>query len=96
MDPSSAASAATSIASQGVLGALLVVVGWFAWSKDRELRAEREARISDAKNYTDLALKLQAQVIEAVHKLSDILDEMKKLMGRGRQNRTSLSEAHDD
>jgi hypothetical protein len=71
---------ATSIASQGLLGILLVVVGWVAWSKDRELKTEREARIKDAKDYTDLALKLQAQVIEAVHKLADILDEMKKLM----------------
>jgi hypothetical protein len=70
----------TNIASQGLLGVMLVVVGWVAWSKDRELKTEREARIADAKNYTDLALKLQAQVIEAVHKLADILDEMKKMM----------------
>lgn len=70
----------TAIASNGLLGVMLVVVGWVAWSKDRELKAEREARIADAKNYTDLALKLQAQVIEGVHKLSDIFDEMKNLM----------------
>lgn len=77
MDPSPII---TTIASNGLLGAMLVVVGWVAWSKDRELKAEREARIADAKNYTDLALKLQGQVIEAVHKLSDIFDEMKKLV----------------
>lgn len=74
----------TAIASNGLLGAMLVIVGWFAWSKDRELKAEREARIADAKNYTDLALKLQAQVIEAVHKLANTLDEMKKMMTPGR------------
>jgi hypothetical protein len=73
----------TNIASQGLLGVMLVVVGWVAWSKDRELKTEREARIADAKNYTDLALKLQAQVIEAVHKLADILDEMKKMIPTG-------------
>jgi hypothetical protein len=72
------ASAVTSIASQGLLGVLLIVVGWVAWSKDRELQAERLARIDDAKNYTELALKLQSQVIEAVNRLGDILDEMKK------------------
>lgn len=70
------------IASQGVLGVLLVVVGWIAWVKDRELKDERQARIDDAQNYTELALKLQAQVIDSVHKLSDILKEMKKMMGR--------------
>jgi hypothetical protein len=77
MDPSPLA---TTIASHGLLGVMLVIVGWVAWIKDRELRAEREARIADAKGYTDLALKLQAEVIDAVNKLADILEEMKKLM----------------
>ena len=81
MDP---ASIGATIASHGLLGAILVVVAWFAWAKDRELKAEREARISDAKQYTELALKLQAQVIDAVNKLADIFDEMRKsgVMGR--------------
>ena len=61
---------------------MLVIAGLVARSKDRELKAERQARIEDAQNYTELALKLQAQVIDSVHKLSDILKEMKKLMGR--------------
>lgn len=70
----------TQIASQGLLGALLIVVGWIAFRKDGELQLERQARINDAKNYTELALKLQAQVLDSVNKLADILDEMKKLM----------------
>lgn len=85
---------ATSIASQGLLGILLVVVGWVAWRKDQDLKAERDvsdkalaeerkARVEDAKGYADLTLKLQAQVIDAIHKLSDILDEMKRIMPRG-------------
>lgn len=77
MDPSPLVS---SIASHGLLGVILVIVGLFAWSKDRELKLEREARISDAKQYTDLALKLQAQVIDAVNKLADIFEEMRKMM----------------
>ena len=72
------------LASQGILGIMLVIVGWFAWSKDRELKVEREARIADAKDYTELALKLQSQVIEAVNKLSEILNEMKRFMGPNR------------
>lgn len=90
MDPS----LATEIARQGLLGVLLIVAGTVAWLKDRELRAERIARIEDAQNYTELALKLQAQVIDAVNKLSNILNEMKKLMGR--PTRTSLSEVNDE
>lgn len=78
MNPSSLAAA---IASQGLLGVLLVVVGLVAWSKDKELKAEREARIADAKSYTELALKLQEKVTDTVNKLADIFDEMKKLMG---------------
>jgi hypothetical protein len=51
VDPSTLAA---NIASHGLLGVMLVIVGWDAWSKDRELKAEREARIADAKNYPDL------------------------------------------
>ena len=77
MDPTSLAA---TIASHGLLGALLVVVGLYAWSKDKQLKEERDARINDAKNYNELALKLQAQVLDAINKLADILDEMKKFM----------------
>jgi hypothetical protein len=77
VDPSTLAPV---IASHGLLGVMLVVAGWVAWKKDRELTAERLARIQDAKSYTELALKLQSQVIESVTKLSDILSEMKRLM----------------
>ncbi len=76
----------TTIASQGLLGIMLVLVGLVAWRKDKALEAERAARIEDAKNYNDLALKLQAQVIDAVNKLADILEEMKKLMTPGPQS----------
>jgi hypothetical protein len=70
----------TSIASQGLLGAILLIALWVAWSKDRELKAEREARITDAKSYTAAALTMQAQVIDAVHKLANILEEMTKMV----------------
>ena len=74
---------------------MLVIVARVAWTKDRELKAERLARIDDAQNYTQLALELQGRVINAVHKLSDILDEVKKMTGRHRRS-SPLSEAHDD
>lgn len=67
--------------AQGPLGIVLVVTGWVAWSKDKELKSERDARIADAKEYNKLSLDLQAQVMGAVDKLSDILDESMKQRG---------------
>jgi hypothetical protein len=78
LDP--AESLIASIASHGLLGVLLVLSMYVAYSKDKQLQEEREARIADAKNYTNLALELQAQVIEAVNKLTDTFEEMKKIM----------------
>lgn len=72
------------LASQGVLGVILVFVGWFAWTKDREANTERQARINDAKDYNALALKLQSQGIDLVNKLSDILEEVKKITPNNR------------
>ena len=81
VDPSTLTSAAVaSIASHGLLGVILIIVGWVAWSKDRDLQAERLARIDDAKAYTDLALKLQAQFLDAVNRVTNTFDEMKKIM----------------
>jgi hypothetical protein len=80
VDPAaSVTSSVTTIASHGVLGAVCIIALYVAWSKDRELKVERDARIADAKGYNDLSLKLQAQVIEAVNKVAGILEEMKNL-----------------
>jgi len=68
------------LASQGILGTMLVIVMYVAWRKDQALQDEHDARITDAKAYTDMALKLQAQVLDSVNKLSEVLDEMRKLM----------------
>jgi hypothetical protein len=72
------------LAQQGLLGAVVFVFGWIAWSKDKELTAEREARIQDAKNYTDLALKLQQQVLDNVNKMNDTVEEIRKMTSQGR------------
>ncbi len=74
----------SSLVAQGPLGIVLIITGWVAWSKDKELQAEKLARIDDAKNYTKLALELQSKVIESVDRLGDILDEMKKSATQGR------------
>lgn len=81
MDPSTFA---TTIASQGLLGVMLVIVAYVAWRKDKDLQEERDERIADAKSYNELALKLQAQVIESVNKLGDILEQMKQVVAARR------------
>ena len=74
----------TSIASHGLLGVVAAIALYVARSKDIELKEEREARIADAKGYTDLALKLQAQVIDTANKLADTFEEMKRVMSTNR------------
>jgi len=81
VDPSTFA---TTIASQGLLGVMLVIVAYVAWRKDKDLQEERDERIADAKSYNELALKLQAQVIESVNKLGDILEQMKQVVAARR------------
>lgn len=65
------------IASYGLPGLIVAVMIVAYWHKDRELRRESEARIADAKNYLDLALKLQAQVLTNIEKLSDIFNAIR-------------------
>lgn len=78
MDPSTLAK---TIASQGLLGIMLVGALYVAYRKDKDLQDERTARIADAKTFNELALKIQAGAIDTVNKLSDIFEEMKKTMG---------------
>ncbi len=61
MNPSSATEI---IASQGVLGALVVLLLALLLHKDRQLKAESDARISDAKEYAKLAREIQKDVYE--------------------------------
>lgn len=48
-------------------------------AKDQELKVERDARINDSKEYRELALKLQAQVIDTVNTLRTVFDEVRRL-----------------
>lgn len=75
------------LASQGLLGVVCALALYIAYKKDKDVAAERDARIVDAKSYTDMALKLQAQVLDSVNKLSDVLGEMRKLMAPPGGNR---------
>lgn len=62
----------------GLPGIIIAVLLLLYWLKDRELTAERTARIADAKQFTSMALDLQGKVIEATNKLSDIFEALQK------------------
>ena len=54
------------LAKSGLMGILLAVMLALFVRKDRELQREREARVSDAKDYTRLAVELQKQLMDSV------------------------------
>lgn len=77
------------IASTGVVGALLIVTMFALREKDKQLKAEMAARIEDAAKFNTLAMSLQREVIQAVHKLGEMLaiwerrDEERQNRNRG-------------
>ena len=63
----------------GLPGAVIAVFVVLYIRKDNEVKRERDARIADSKEYRELALKLQAQVIESVNNLRLVLDEVRRI-----------------
>lgn len=62
------------LASTGVVGALLVLTLLALREKDKQLKAEMQARIEDASKFNTLSMALQREVIAAVGKLGEMLD----------------------
>lgn len=62
------------LASTGTVGVLLVLALFALRAKDRELKAEMNARIEDAIKFNTLAMSLQREVIQAVNDLGKMLD----------------------
>ena len=67
------------LAQSGPLGIIIGLLVYWVYLKDKQLAAERDARVADAKAFTDLALKLQSDAISSVNKLSDVFEEIQKL-----------------
>ena len=67
------------LAQHGLPGIIIGLLVLWVYMKDKELKAERDARIADAKAFTDLALKLQENAIGSVNKLTDVFDEIKRM-----------------
>lgn len=81
----------TALAAYGLPGAVIGALLYLLREKDKEIKElndllnkEKDARVSDAKGYTDLALKLQSEVIGAVNKLTAVFEDIKKTIGTRR------------
>lgn len=70
------------LANYGLPGVVVAIVLVLYVRKDQELSAEKNYRIADAKAYTDMALKLQEKVTDAIDKLKAIFEATKAERGR--------------
>lgn len=52
----------------GVPGLIIAALAVALWSKDKELTAERKARVEDANQFTETALELQRKLLESIDK----------------------------
>lgn len=69
------------LANFGLPGVVIGLLFLWIWRQDSrydklsdKLRAEQNARVEDAKKYTEMALKLQGRVIDAVATISRVFD----------------------
>ena len=67
------------LAQHGLPGIIIGLLVYWVYLKDKELKAERDARIADAKAGTQLALALQENAISAVNKLTDVFEEVRRM-----------------
>jgi len=84
-----ATSALGEIVQSGILGALLVLALVALYLKDREMdrkarekdaeiRAESAARIKDAQDTQKVLMDMQRSIIDAIHKLGEIIEWAEK------------------
>lgn len=79
------------LAQHGLPGIIIGLLVFWVYLKDKELKSERDARIADAKAFTELALKLQETAIVSVNRLADVFDQMTKLQAERDANRQAGS-----
>ena len=73
------------LAQHGLPGIIIGLLVYWVYLKDKELKAERDARIADAKAFTELALKLQENAISTVNKLTDVFEEIRRMRSEAEQ-----------
>lgn len=75
---------AESLASHGVLGALLVVLGWRYHELTKELSAVQEARVKDAHRVMETHLAIQDQQREVIADLTEAVKRLRPGEDEGR------------
>lgn len=75
--------ALASLLSHGPIGILALIALYVAWSKDKQLDAEREARLADAKAYAAQSLQIADKVTANVDKLAGVADAFAKTRRTG-------------
>lgn len=66
------------LATHGITGVMLFVVGWAYYRKDKELAEERLARIADSKQYTASIVAMNERMVLSADKLTELNEELKK------------------
>lgn len=66
------------LAKDGLMGALLIIVGTAYYLKDKRLTEETQNRIKDGQETQKLLMQVQSSVIDAVHKLGEIVEWAEK------------------
>lgn len=69
---------ATALAQHGMTGMVAAALLYLLVQKDKELSAEKNARTTDAQNYTKLALELQARVHTSVDRVTELVEQLQK------------------
>lgn len=71
------ADATTEILKTGLLGALLIIVGIYAFWVTRQWNAAQEARVADNKATTDMLLKLSEKMSDAAQGMTAAMNALK-------------------
>lgn len=76
------------LAKDGLMGALLVVIGTAYYLKDKRLTEETQNRIKDGQETQKLLMQVQSSVIDAVHKLGEIVEWAEKRADESTRDRS--------
>jgi len=84
------------IARTGVMGALLVIALGAYYLKDKRLTEETQNRIKDGQETQKLLMQVQSSVIDAVHKLGEIVEWAEKRADEASRSLISRGGRDDD
>lgn len=75
---------ATGLLSHGPIGLVAVIALYFAWTKDKEVKALNDARIAESRAATDKLLDVVGKVYASVDQLSTVADKLLEIRRDGK------------